>query len=276
MANLGQLNTLPVVEFDETGAYLDGGEEGDILLPRQELPPGLELGSTVEVFVYLDSTDAPIATTERPFAMVGDFALLEVVSTERVGAFLDWGLPKDLLLPFAEQTRDLRVGDAVIVALYLDKSGRISSSMRLHRYVDKDTSGYKPSEAVHLRIFARTDLGYKAIVNGRHMGILYADEVFKPLDYAEEIEGYIKEVRPDGKIDLMLSRTGSRAAAEDIGPLILEQLKANDGFLDVNDKTSAERIHELFGVSRKKFKIALGGLYKQRLIRVEDDGIYLV
>jgi uncharacterized protein len=273
---LGRLNDLTVVDFDPSGAYFDGGDEGDILLPRAEVPSGCEIGTKLEVFVYLDSEDLLTATLKRPFAQVGEFAVLKVVSIEKVGAFLDWGLPKDLLLPFAEQTRDLRMGDDVIVFLYLDKSDRISASMRLQRHVQKDTSTYQAGQEVDLLIAAKTDLGFKAIVNGQHFGVLYEDEVFQRLHYGEKLKGFIKSVRPDGKLDLALARSGHKAAKEDIAPKILALLKAEGGFLPINDKTSAEKIHELFGVSKKKFKVALGGLYKQRLITVEEEGIRLV
>jgi uncharacterized protein len=276
MVKLGKLNDLSVIDMDPSGACFDGGDEGDILLPRTEIPSGCEIGTKLEVFVYLDSEDLLTATLKRPLAMVGEFALLKVVSLEQVGAFLDWGLPKDLLLPFAEQTRDLRIGDDVIVFLYLDRSDRISASMRLQRHVQKDTSTYQTGQEVDLMIAAKTDLGFKAIVNGAHFGVLYEDEVFQTLHYGEKLKGFIKLVRPDGKLDLSLTRSGHRAAKDEIAPKILELLKAEGGFLPINDKTSAEKIHELFGVSKKKFKIALGGLYKQRLIKVEDEGIRLV
>lgn len=276
MIHLGRINTLTVMDFDPDGAYFDGGDEGEILLPRAEIPAGCEIGQELEVFIYLDSEDLLTATTSRPLAMVGEFAVLEVVSIERVGAFLDWGLSKDLLLPFSEQTRDLNIGDYIIVFVYIDKSDRISASMRLHRHADKRVDVYKPGQAVELLIAAKTDLGYNAIINGRHIGVLYSNEVFQPLHYAERKSGYIKAVRPDGKIDLSLTQAGHHAANEDIGPKIMELLKAEGGFLAINDKTPAEEIHRHFGVSRKKFKIALGGLYKRRLIKIEDDGIRLV
>jgi predicted RNA-binding protein (virulence factor B family) len=277
MVKIGQLNTLTIIDFDNSGAFFDGGDtgEGDVLLPRSELPENCEIGQKYEVFVYLDSEDLLTATFKRPFAMVGEAAVLKVVSLERVGAFLDWGLPKDLLLPFAEQTGDLRMGEEVVVYLYLDKSERISASMRLQRHVSKIPGNYAIGQPVDLLIVSKTDLGFKALVDGRHFGVLYADEVFQTLKQAQRIQGYIKLVRPDGKLDLSLTRTGSKAALDDIAPLIMERLHENDGFLAINDKSPAEVIHSQFGVSRKKFKIALGGLYKKRLIKIEADGIRL-
>jgi predicted RNA-binding protein (virulence factor B family) len=278
MVKIGQLNTLTVIDFDNAGAYFDGGDqgEGDVLLPRVELPENCEIGQKYEVFVFLDSEDLLTATFKRPLAMVGEAAVLKVVSLERVGAFLDWGLAKDLFLPFSEQTRDLRIGDEVVVFLYLDKSDRISASMRLQRHVSKIPGSYEVGQPVDLLIVSKTDLGFKALVEGRHFGVLYADEVFQPLKSAQRIKGYIKLVRPDGKLDLSLTRMGSKAALDDIAPIIMERLRASGGFLAINDKSSAEVIHAQFGVSRKKFKIALGGLYKQRLIKIDKDGIRLV
>lgn len=204
---------------------------------------------------------------------VGDFALLEVVATEKVGAFLDWGQPKDLFLPYAEQTHPVEVGDFVFVYIYLDKSGRISSSMKLEKRVDKNVT-YEAGEQVDLVIVSKTDLGFKAIINGKHIGMLYANEVFKQLRRGEETKGFIKQVRPDGKIDLILQQVGYKAK-DDIAEKILELLKEKNGFLPLTEKTLPEEIYKLFGVSKKKYKMALGGLYKKRLITIEDDGIRL-
>jgi hypothetical protein len=275
LVRIGQYNTLKILEIMDRGAYLDGGDDGDILLPIRYLPEDARVGDSLEVFLYLDSEDRLIATTEKPFARLGEFALLKVVSMQAVGAFLDWGLAKDLFLPFAEQTRPLRVGQDVMVYLYLDNTDRIAASMRLERNIKKGPTEYQNGQAVELWIVAKTDLGFKAIVNGEHWGLLYANEVFQPLSYGQKIQGFIKEIRPDGKIDLALQRTGHQAG-DDIAPRILELLKEKGGFLEINDKTSAEIIYELFGVSKKKYKIALGGLYKKRLIQIEDDGIRLV
>jgi predicted RNA-binding protein (virulence factor B family) len=276
MLKIGHFNLLPVVKFTSAGLYVDGGEEeGEILLPNREVPPGTKVGDELNVFIYLDSEDRLIATPLKPYATVGEFAVLKVTSVGRVGAFLDWGLLKELFLPYAEQSRELRVGDKVVVYLYLDNTMRIAASMRVTKHLSKVKPEYKPGDAVDLITFAKTDLGYKAIVDGKHAGVLYADEVYQKLHYGDLLKAFIKQVRPDGKLDLMLTRAGAKAAAEDIGPQILEALKQARGFLPINDKSSAETIHAEFGVSRKKFKIALGGLYKKRLITVDDAGIHL-
>lgn len=214
---------------------------------------------------------------ESPLIKLGEYALLRVVSLSNVGAFLDWGLPKDLFLPFAEQTEDLKEGDDIIVFTYMDKSDRICASMRLNRNKAKFEMDYKPSDSVDLLIAAKTDLGFKAIIDNKHMGVLFKNEVFQELYYGQKIKGYIKALRPDGKVDLSLQSgiTGHKAA-EGIDEKILELLKLKDGFLPIHDKTPSEYIHQLFGVSKKKYKIALGALYKKRLITVDDDGIRLV
>lgn len=275
MINIGKVNKLTVLRHIDFGVFLDGEDDGEILLPLRYMPENCEVGDTVDVFVMFDSEDRLIATTETPKAMVGDFALLKVISVNSIGAFLDWGLSKDLFLPFAEQIHEPRVGQQVLVYIYTDKSDRISASMRLDRYLEKTSGDYKEGEAVELLIAGKTDLGYKAIINGRHWGVIYANEVFRALNYGQRTQGFIKKIRDDGKIDLSLQKSGHQAG-EDIAPQILAMLKEKGGYLAINDKTDAEMIYSLFGVSKKKFKIALGGLYKKRLITVTDDGIRLV
>lgn len=207
---------------------------------------------------------------------VGDIAVYRVASVEDIGVFLDCGQPKDLFLPFREQTRELRVGDRAIVYVYMDNNDRMAGSMRIDKHIGKGPTTYKVGDEVELLVFAKTDLGFKAIVDGRHFGMLYADEVFERIRYAQRLTGYIKAIRGDGKLDLSLSRAGHKAASEDVAPRIMEMLEEEGGFLPINDKTSAERIHDLFGVSRKRFKVALGGLYKKRVISVDPDGIRLI
>lgn len=213
---------------------------------------------------------------QDPVAWIGEYALLEVASAQEVGAFLKWGLEKDLFLPHSEQTRQIQKGQKVIVFIYLDKAERLTGTMRLEKHASPEPANYKEGEAVNLLIAARTDLGFKAIINRKHWGLLYKSEVFQDLQYGQEIKGFIKQIREDGKIDLILQQAGHKAAQDEIGPKILEALKKNKGFLPLNEKTSPEKIYDLFGVSKKKYKVALGGLYKKRLIRISDDGIYLI
>lgn len=274
VVQIGQLNKLKVIKHADFGVYLDGGDDGEILLPLRDMPDPCEVDDIIEVFICYDSEDRLIATTQIPFVMVGEFAHLKVKAKESVGAFLDWGLPKDLFLPFSEQTREIRVGQYVIVHVYLDKSGRISASMRLDRHIDKEPGEYEENQSVDLMIAAKTELGFKAIINNRHWGILYENEVFQRLDIGQKLKGFIKKLRPDGKIDLSLSRLGYKAA-DDVAEKIMEVLKSKGGFLNITDKTSPEVIYQVFGVSKKKYKMALGGLYKKRLIAISDDGIKL-
>ncbi len=205
---------------------------------------------------------------------IGEFATLRVASIEPVGAFLDWGLPKDLFLPFREQIRDVQVGEEIIVYIYVDNTGRTASSMRLEKFLDKDTGVYAIEQKVELLIFGQTDLGFKAIINGKHLGILYKNEVFQDIRYADQTAGYIKKIREDGKIDLILQPFGSKGAG-DLGEKIIELLKEKGGFLPLTDKTPPDTIYEMFGVSKKKYKMALGGIYRKKLITIETDGIKL-
>lgn len=277
MIEIGRLNKLKVLKHVDFGVFLDGEDDGEILLPLRYMPENCDVGDTVEVFVMFDSEDRLMATTETPKAMVGDFALLKVVAVESVGAFLDWGLAKDLFLPYAEQIHTPRVGQDIIVYVYTDKSDRISASMRLDRYVEKTATDYKEGQPVQLLIAGKTDLGYKALVDNKYWGVIYENEVFQPLKYGQRTQGFIKKLRPDGKIDLILQKTDKvgHEAADDIAPLIMDMLQKKGGYLAINDKTPADTIYNLFGVSKKKYKIALGGLYKKRLITVDDDGIRL-
>ena len=272
MLEIGRFNQLEILKHVDFGVYLEGGEDGEILLPLRETPKDCKIGDILDVFICYDSEDRLIATTQEPFAQVGEFACLEVVSLENVGAFLNWGLPKDLFLPFRERTRSLKIGQTVVVFLYLDNTDRICASMRLDKFVETEPGQYKEAEAVKLFIAAQTDLGFKAIINGAHWGMIYNNEIFQPLEHGQKLSGFIKKIREDGKIDLSLQNLKSESS-QDLGQKIMTLLESEGGFLPVNDKTPAEKIYQLFGVSKKKYKIALGGLYKKRLITVEDEGI---
>lgn len=208
-------------------------------------------------------------------ARLGEVALLRVVGIEPVGIFLEWGQPKDLFMPYSEQSYSLKVGQEVLVYVYLDQQDRPCASMKIESFLKKSAQGLQEEQPVHLIILAQTDLGYKAVINNQFIGVLYRDEVFQSLHYGQNMQGYIKKIRPDGKIDLKLAQSG-HLSAQDISPKILEMLKEKNGFLDINEKTAPEVIYDMFGVSKKKYKIILGDLYKKRLIRIEADGIYLV
>ncbi len=275
MITIGKTHRLSVVRLVEFGVYLDAGDIGEVLLPRKYLPRGLSVGDVVDVFLYLDSEDRPVATTQKPKASVGEFAYLEVVDTTSVGAFLDWGLDKDVLVPFAEQHRPMEVGRSYLVYLYLDRvDGRITASSRIDHFLDDDRPhNFAPQQPVNLIIANTTDLGFKAIINHSHWGVLYKGDVHQRLSFGQHINGYIKYIRPDGKIDLSLQ--GGRQTRDKYEDIIMSYLKQQNGFAPVHDKSPPELIADLFGMSKGAFKKALGGLYKKRLIVIQKDGIHL-
>ncbi len=273
MAQLGRINRLTVVKIRDFGVYLDGEQLGEILLPNRVVPEGCQPGDEVEAMIYLDSEDNLIATTEKPLAQVGECACLKVVATGAVGAFLDWGLPKDLLVPFAEQQQPLKEGQSVIVRVYLDNSNRIAASTRLNRHLGKSRPDYKPLQQVDLLIARQTDLGTMAVVNNRHWGLIFKEEIFTPLRYGQRIDGYIKQVRRDGKIDLYHQQPGT-GGLDTLSKKILAYLDSQGGFAPLTDKSPADEIARLFGVSKRKYKMAVGGLFKKQLLRIEADGLY--
>ena len=278
MALIGRYNSLQVVKQTDFGLYLDGGPDGEILLPRRYVPKGepSEIGDWLNVFVYLDSEDRLIATTEKPKAQVGGFASLKVAEINKVGLFLDWGLPKDLLLPHSEEKRPLQVGDYCVVHVYLDKrSKRITATARLDRYLDNTPPRYKVGDAVDLLVVEKTDMGFKAIINNQHWGLIHKNEVFKFLRNGMQEKGYIKELRADGKISLSLQPVGQEAT-DSLGEQILARLREQGGSLALSDKSPPEAITQAFGVSKGNFKKAIGGLFKQGLITIHDDRIELV
>lgn len=277
MATIGKRNTLSVTRASAIGLYLDGGELGEILLPERYVPKSIAPKDRLDVFIYLDSEDRLIATTEEPYAEVGDFACLKVVSVNsRVGAFLDWGLAKDLLLPFREQAGSVRPGDAVVVYVLLDeKSRRIIATARLNKYLNKRPPNYRPGQPVNLMIISKSPLGYSALIEGSYSGLLYSDALAAPLLIGDKMIGYIRSVRPDGKIDLSLDASGYKRVAS-LKDQIVETLARNNGRLAFDDDSSPASIRQAFGVSKKAFKQALGALYKQRRIRFLNPGIELL
>lgn len=278
MIQIGKMNTLKILRSTPYGLFLEAEEGLDVLLPKRYTPANSEVGAEVEVFVHNDSEDRLIASLDIPYVMVGEFASLRVKAVERMGAFLDWGLSKDLFLPFGEQTgAPLKVGQSVVVAVYLDSSDRIAASMRLNRHLSKDAAPYNKGDKVMGLVAELTDLGYKCILGNLYSGLLYKNEVFRKIEIGQRIEVFIKEIRADGKIDLSIDEgTPGYKQQDSLGEAILEMLKRKGGFLAITDKTDPETIYNLFGVSKKKFKIGLGGLYKKRLIDISDDGIRLL
>ena len=272
----GRFNTLKVVKFVEFGVYLDGAEMGEILLPARYVPEKCEVGEELEVFIYFDSEDRVIATTEKPYAQVGEFAMLRVNAVNTVGAFLDWGLMKDLLVPFREQKMNMVAGRSYLVYVYLDPdSKRIAASAKLEKYLDNVFPEYQIGEEVSLIVESESLLGYNAIINHLHRGILYHDELPGPLNKGQQLNAYIKKVREDQKIDLSLYRPGY-AQVDGISQNILDKLKAAGGFLPFTDKSDAALLFDHFAISKKVFKKAIGALYKQRRIALEEKGIRLI
>ena len=275
MVNIGRYNTLRVIKEVDFGVYLDGEKEGEILMPVRYVPKGCQVGDNVDVFLYLDSEDRPIATTEKPYAQVGEFAMLRVKSVNKIGTFLDWGIMKDLLVPFREQKVTMAEERSYLVYIYVDQeSRRIVASAKLNKFLNKTVPEYVIGQEVDLIIESETDLGYKAIVNNQHWGILYENEVFEQLDKGLKIKGYIKKIRTDNKIDLSLQPLGYEKV-DPITQMIMDQLKKEGGFIDVSDKSESEKVYRVFGISKKTFKQAVGALYKQRLITITPDGIRL-
>lgn len=266
------------IEETDIGLMLDGGEHGLILCPSKFLPEDAEPGEEFEVFVYFDSEDRIIATTEKPIAQAGEFACLEVIDTHpKMGAFLDWGLPKDLLLPYADQLGRVKTGQKVVVAIQVDqRSQRIVASMKCHKYIDRSRPDYEKGDKVSLLICNQTPMGFNAIIDQQYLGLLYHSEISFDLKLGTELGGYIKQVRPTGQIDLTLNESGYERVSS-LTEDILEALTySKDGYLDIGDKSSPDLIRAKFGVSKKAFKQALGALYKQRKIEFEGAGVRLV
>ncbi len=276
MIKIGQTNQLTAVKPIDAGMLLDGGELGRILLPRRYVPEGLEPGASLKVFVYLDSNDEVIATTLTPKASVGECALLEVKDVNDAGAFLDWGLPKDLLVPYSEQHKPMEVGRRYVVCIYLDPyTGRITASSRLNRRLNEKSRNFTPGQAVDLLICGKTDMGYKAVINHTHLGLIFRDDAFRTLTYGESLKGYIKAVRSDQKLDISLqapAAQGKPALAEQI----LAHLRAQGGVSELTDKSPPEAIYAAYNVSKGSYKNALSLLYKQRRILIEAHEIRLV
>lgn len=273
---IGKFNNLQVVKVADHGVYVDGGEEGTILLPNRYVPNGLGIEDWVEVFLYFDSDDLLIATTETPKALVNTVELLKVIDTNRVGAFLDWGLPKDLLVPFSEQQHPMKEGESYMVYVFHDhNTDRILASSKLNRYFDEEPEGLEEKQAVDLQISDKTELGYKAIIDNQYLGLIFHGDAFRPLAIGERLPGYIKAIREDGKVDLIISQH-SPQGDNSLENQIMAHLKASGGESDLTDKSDPDRIYRQFKVSKKKYKNALGALYKRKLIVITREKISLV
>ncbi len=276
MVKIGQMNRLQAVKQIDAGMLLAGEEFGNILLPRRYLPEAVKLGDELDVFIYLDSEDCIIATTLTPKVMVGQCAHLQVKEVNAMGAFLDWGLPKDLLVPYNEQHKPMEAGRSYVVTVYLDSyTNRITASSKLSHHLQERADGLKIDQAVDLLICGRSDMGYKAVINHTHLGLIFRDDAFRTLVYGERLQGYIKNIRPDRKIGLSLQQHSSKGKDE-LAEKILRFLADHNGVSTLTDKSEPDAIYRQYQVSKGKYKNALSALYKQRKILIDEDKITLV
>ena len=273
MIEIGKDNRLKVAREVDFGVYLADDEGNEVLMPARYVSEDIRVGDTVDVFVYTDSEDRPVATTEVPYAKVGEFAFLQVTAVNRIGAFLDWGLPKDLLVPFSEQNAKMMQGGVYPVYVYLDhESRRVVASARLEKHLGNVYPDYKPGQEVECLVIQHTPIGYKVIVDNLHWGMIYHNEIFSPIEVEETVRAYVKNVRPDGKIDLTLSSSTGRRV-HNLADRIIERVRAAGGSMPMSDKSSPEEIKAEFQCSKKDFKKALGALYKDHRITITDTGI---
>ncbi len=273
MIEIGKDNRLKVAREVDFGVYLADDEGNEVLMPARYVGDDVRVGDMVDVFVYTDSEDRPVATTDIPYAKVGEFAFLQVTAVNRIGAFLDWGLPKDLLVPFSEQNAKMMQGGIYPVYVYLDhESHRVVASARLEKHLGNVYPDYRPGQEVECLVIQHTPIGYKAIVDNLHWGMLYHNELFTPIEIEQTVRAYVKNVRPDGKIDLTLSSSTGRRV-HTLADRIIERVEAAGGFIPMNDKSSPEEIKAEFSCSKKDFKKAIGTLYKGHKINLTDTGI---
>ena len=276
MANIGCINTLKITELDHYGASLDAGELGEIILLNRNLPENAKVGDLLDVFVYHDSKDRLAATTQKPKVQVDEAAFLNVLQVNNVGAFLDWGLPKDLLVPYNQQQISMIADTSYVVFVYLDEdTGRVVASSKLNKHIHQGANVYKKGQAVDLLITDITDIGYSAIINNQHWGVLYFNDVVRKIKVGQRFNGFIKQIRDDEKINLSLEAIGYEKV-DSLSVKILRELEHNDGFIPLSDKSAPELIYQRFSVSKKSFKMTIGTLYKKRLITIAREGITLV
>ena len=276
MVQIGKINTLKVNRFVDFGAFLEAGDGIEILLPKRYLTEGVKEGDEIDVFVYNDSEDRLVAVTDRPKAMVGEFALLRVSQVNATGAFLDWGLPKELLVPFREQKVRMEQGRYYVVYIYLDdNTKRIVASAKLDKFVDNTIPHYRTDELVDVLIAKRTDLGYRVIINNLHWGMIYHNEVFAEINIGEHHQARVKTIRRDGKIDLLLG-TKAKSRTADLAERLVEHMRANGGSMHITDASTPEEIRAYFKCSKRDFKQAIGHLFKKNRIDIQPDAITLV
>ena len=277
MIYIGRMNRMKVVKHVDFGVYLDGQDEGEILLPRKDVPHDTQVGDRLHVFIYRDSDDRLIATTKRPLVQVGEAAYLKVKQQNNVGTFMDWGLPKDLLVPFNEQAWPMNEGRNVVIYCYLDENtNRIAGTTKFHRHLSEDGRNvFQEGDAVKGMVAAQTELGYKIILNNTHIGLLYKNEVFKPMRFGHELIVFIKQIRDDGRIDLSIAAS-NQDVRDELEEKIMAYLKAHDGVSHITDKSPPNVIYDTFNASKANFKRALGRLYKKRLVSLDKTQVRLL
>ena len=277
MIYIGRMNRMKVVKHVDFGVYLDGQDEGEILLPRKDVPHDTQVGDRLHVFIYRDSDDRLIATTKRPLVQVGEAAYLKVKQQNNVGTFMDWGLPKDLLVPFNEQAWPMNEGRNVVIYCYLDENtNRIAGTTKFHRHLSEDGRNvFQEDDAVKGMVAAQTELGYKIILNNTHIGLLYKNEVFKPMRFGHELKVFIKQIREDGRIDLSIAAS-NQDVRDELEEKIMAYLKAHDGVSHITDKSPPNVIYDTFNASKANFKRALGRLYKKRLVSLDKTQVRLL
>jgi len=276
MVEIGRMNALRVCKEVDFGVYLDGGDLGEILLPRKQVPNEINIDDILNVFIYHDSSYRLIANALKPYAMAGEFALLKVIDSNPVGTFFDWGIPKDLLMPFAEQKHRMVVGNRYLVRLFLDEeTSRIAASALLGEFLDPIATGFEEKQEVDLIIEYPTDMGVRAIVNNQYWGMLYSDEIFQPIQCGDKLKGYIKQIRADGKLDIWLQKPGYKKI-DALSQQILDYIEQHDGTIFITDKSPPELIKKTFKTSKSSYKKAIGALYKAKLIVIENNAIRLI
>jgi len=272
MIQVGQYNTLKIARKTDFGFYLDDGDEG-ILLPKRFAPARLKPGDEIKVFVYHDSENRLIATTQQPKGVVGDIVKLKVVDMTHQGAFMDWGLMKDIFVPKSQQSSIMRKGGEYLVKIYIDaQTGRVAATERIEKQLSNEDLTVKEMDSVELIIFRKTEIGYSVIINGLHTGMLHYGDLFTEVDIGDRLQGYVKKIRPDNKIDVMPGKPGYQKVEEETEK-ILRLLQENGGFLPYHDKSDPDDIYKVFGMSKKTFKMTIGALYKQKKIAFTEGGI---
>lgn len=276
MIEIGKYNDLAILRETSIGLYL-GDEEGeDVLLPNKYCPPAFEIGDVIRVFVYLDNEARKVATNMIPKILLHEFAFLKVTAVESVGAFLDWGLVKELMVPFREQRQRMEVGRWYVVYMDIDeKTGRLYASNKIEHRLTNDNLDVKEGEEVNLLVLQKTDLGYTVIVNHKYKGLLFENEIFRDIHIGQKLTGYIKKIREDNKIDVSLQPVGYESSKDPLSDLVTRVLYENNGFLPLNDKSTPETIYATLGISKKAFKRTIGNLYKEKTIEITDEGIRL-